>query len=158
TINGLGTSILGIGVRDGFVFTLSSGTSPKDGLNVSIARPASVVFVHGKTANTEQLCANPVLLSRSTSKMLQPAEAFFQIFGHGQPGSATAIIGKGDNELATIPCQLVDSPNQLVFGRAEWTTDEVIDRAAGYTVEVVLDKDGGGEFHSAREPIPFSFL
>jgi RHS repeat-associated protein len=163
TITGIGTNLRWITVKDGFVYTLSG----EGKLNVSIGRAASLVLVHGYDASATQTCGNPVVIDRQTRHMAQPAEVFFQVFGHDVPQNPKVIIRKTvfagdqsqDTTLATLPVNLSASIPNVVVGSAIWQPiSDPIDPAATYTAEVVLDESGSNEFHSRREAIPFSFL
>jgi RHS repeat-associated protein len=169
TITGIGTNLRWLTVKEGFVYTLSGETGPGNGLNVSIGRAASLVLVHGFVENASQTCGNPVIIDRQDQHMAQPAEIAFQVFGHDTPQSSKVIIRKTtivddvphDTILATVPVEFgpVTIPN-VVVGSAKWLSPptERIDRSSLYTAEVVLDQEGSNEFHSRREPVPFSFL
>lgn len=168
TLDQLGGNLNSVAVRDGFIYTLSQGTSAHDGLNVSIARPASQVFAYGANASApDSFCANPVIINRTTKRMAQPAGIFFQVFGHALPHAAQVIIRKEkivgtqttEEVLATLAASISDQSNdKVIVGRVLWNSDAVIDTSAKYTAEVVFDEGVPGEFHSRREPIPFSTL
>lgn len=159
-ITDVANSNTSIAVKDGFIFTTSPGVEENDGLNVSIARPASTVFVHGfEPFQARKLCANPVIISRETNVMQQMAEVYFQIFGRGHPQKKQVIIRKNNDIIATInDVEIEAGTSKVVRGYARWQTSEPIDRSAQYTAEVVLDQNDAQEFHSKREPIPFSHL
>jgi RHS repeat-associated protein len=160
TIQGIGTNPTSIAVKDGFIYSVSPGNGDRDGLNVSIARPASQVFAYGLTPGSEQRCGNPVVLDRQTRVMRQHAGIFFQVFGRNQrPTSQQVIIRKGDTTLTKIPAALLDgTTDRVTIGQADWSSTEAIDRTIPYTAELVLDEGAASEYHSAREPIPFSYL
>jgi len=149
-----------IAVKDGFIYTTSPGADDGDGLNVSIARPASTVFVHGyDPLQGGKLCSNPVIISRETNVMQQNAEVYFQIFGREMPHKAQVVIRKNDSVIATIDeVSFEPGTSKVVRGYARWQASEPIDRTAQYTAEVILDQHQPQEFHSKREPIPFSYL
>lgn len=160
TISDIGSNVTSIAIKDGFIYSVSNGTAARDGLNVSIARPASQVFVYGLTPGSEQRCGNPVVIDRNSRVMRQHAGIFFQVFGRNKrPASQQVIIRKNEEELATVPASLFDTTtDRLAIGQADWQTGVAIDRAALYTAELVMDKGTPDEYHSAREPIPFSYL
>ncbi|HEY0386096.1 MAG TPA: Ig-like domain-containing protein, partial [Pyrinomonadaceae bacterium] len=160
TISGIGTNVTSLAIKDGFIYSVSSGTGARDGLNVSIARPASQVFVYGLTPGSDQRCGNPVILDRNSNVMRQHAGIFFQVFGRNKrPVSQQVIIRKNEETLATVPATLFDSTTErLAIGQADWQTNVQIDRTALYTAELVMDENSPDEYHSAREPIPFSYL
>ncbi|HEV2762708.1 MAG TPA: DUF6531 domain-containing protein, partial [Pyrinomonadaceae bacterium] len=158
-LTGVGTSLRALAVKDGFIYSLSTGTGAQDGLNVSIALPTSQIFVSGASGDPATACANPVVLDRATRTMKQGASIYFQVFGHNAPAAQEVVIRKGEQVLATVPATVLpSSTGRVTLGHALWNSHEPIDRAAEYTAEVVLDRDGASEFRSLREPIPFSFL
>ncbi|MBI3652602.1 MAG: Ig-like domain-containing protein, partial [Acidobacteria bacterium] len=160
-INGIGSNITALAVKEGFIFTLSPGSGTLDGLNVSIARPASHVFVHGYNANgieADLLCANPIVISRSTLEMQQDAEIFFMLFGQITANAAQINIKKNNEVIGTVQAEILSATSKVIRGKARWRTSAVIDRAAKYTAEVVLNPGVTGEARLKAEPIPFSFL
>jgi RHS repeat-associated protein len=168
TLDGVGDNLSWAAIKDGFVYTLSSGTSARDGINVSIARPASQVIVYGATSNDPaSFCSNPVVIDRATRRMAQPAAVFFQVFGHDLPHAAKVIfrkekfIGSEHTEevLASLPAQISPQSNdRVIVGSAQWAGSEVVDPQASYTAEVVLDESEASEYRAKREPVPFSTL
>ena len=46
-LTGVGNHLSALAVKDGFIYSLSPGSDTKDGLNVSIASPASQLFIMG---------------------------------------------------------------------------------------------------------------
>lgn len=179
TIEGLGDDMRWVTVKDGFVYTLGAGGAAANGrLNVSIARTASQVLVHGYVANANELCANPVVISRATRKMLQPAEVYFQVFGHEVPQAAKVVVYREQTDadgtimrepVTTLPATIHDlnannpnaagSDHRVIVGTALWNDPTfVVDRTAVYTAEVVLDEGTPTEYRAAPEPVPFSFL
>ncbi|HJQ33118.1 MAG TPA: Ig-like domain-containing protein [Pyrinomonadaceae bacterium] len=158
-LTGVGSNLRSLAVKDGFIYSLSTGAGAQDGLNVSIALPTSRLFVSGASADPATMCAGPVVIDRATRVMRQPAAVYFQVFGHRAPAAQSVVIRKGESVVATVPATLLPSSTERVsLGHAEWTSDQPIDRTADYTAELVLDKDAAGEFHSTREPIPFTYL
>jgi RHS repeat-associated protein len=158
-LTGVGSNLRSLAVKDGFIYSLSTGTGAQDGLNVSIALPTSRLFVSGATADPATTCAGPVVIDRATHVMRQAASIYFQVFGHQAPAAQSVVIRKGENIIATVPATLLPSSNERVtLGHAEWNSGEQIDRTAEYTAELVFDQNAASEFHSLREPIPFSFL
>jgi RHS repeat-associated protein len=171
TIDNIGANLYSLSVKDGFIYSLSSvtGGGPREGLNVSIARPASQLIAYGVNANSEQICTNPVVISRGSSpKMLQPVGIFFQVFGHDLPQQLKVLIRKEktvngtktEETLATLPA-VIDtelSSDKIVVGKTQWNSQIVLDRTASYTAELILDEGGSAEFHSKREPVAFSTL
>ena len=168
TITDIGTDLRWIDVVDGFVFTLdSTGAPPKSNLRVSIGGAAALVYVHGRNKDPLDVCANPVLISRTDNRMLQDAETIFTVYGHDAPQSSNVFIrketivgGQTNVELvATLTTQPDpnSSPN-IVRGRAKWPAGPIIDRTALYTAELVLDEGKPTEFRSRKVEIPFSNL
>jgi RHS repeat-associated protein len=158
-LTGVGTSLRALAVKDGFIYSLSPGTGERDGLNVSIALPTSTLYVAGSTADPASTCAGPVVLDRTTNVMKQGVSVYFQVFGRKAPLAQRVIIRKGEQEIASVPATLLPSSNDRVaVGHAEWMSDMVIDRTAQYTAELALDENATNEYHSLREPIPFSYL
>jgi RHS repeat-associated protein len=169
TLTGVGTNISGLTVKDGFIYSLSPGSTGHEGLNVSIARPASQLIAYGVNSNSDQVCTNPVVISRGSSPhMLQPVGLFFQVFGHDLPGAAQVVIRKEktvngektEETLATVQAVINKdlSSDRIVVGKAQWSSTAVIDRTANYTAELVLDQNSSSEFRSRREQIAFSTL
>jgi RHS repeat-associated protein len=156
-ISGVGSGVAGLAVKDGFVFTLSPGNGVKDGLNVSIARPASTVFVHGYSPNNpDLLCSTPVIIDRGSRIMKQDAEIYFQIFGQQRPTSAKVAIKKNGVPVTELNAELMDTgQGRVVKGRALWRTEVPINATDNYTAEVIFNQ---GDFRAKPEPIPFSFL
>lgn len=149
-----------IGVHDGFIYTLDpTATDPEAGMNVAIASPAALILAHGKTDSTNQLCANPVLVSRATPvHLLQDAEIYYKIYGvNGRStGADQILIRKGEEIVAQFDSSRLSTPNgQSIEGTGVWTTSDAatIDRGQIYTVQIV-----SGPFASKREPIPFATL
>lgn len=158
-LTGLGSHLSGLAVKDGFIYSLSAGNGPTDGLSVAVANPASRLFVFGSSPDSTTVCANPIILDRTNLTMKQNAGFYFQIFGHHRPIAQEIVIRKGEQIIATVPATILPESTDLVtIGKAEWQSSEQIDRTANYTAEVTLDKNEPGEFHSHREVIPFSFL
>jgi RHS repeat-associated protein len=162
TIESAGVGMKAVAVKDGFVYTLSDS-----GLNVSIARPASQVIVHGLNPGDDRICTNPVVLSRD-NRMTQAAGVYFQVFGSDMPKTAQVVIRRertageqhSEETLATLPANIdaTLSSAKVIVGRATWNSQAVIDRTWTYTAEVVFDDDTDTEFHARREPVPFSYL
>ncbi len=76
-IDGLGSDLRWISVRDGFVYTLdlttaADGSLTTSRLRSSIGAAAAVAYVHGKDRTS---CTNPVIISRNTDEMVQAAES-----------------------------------------------------------------------------------
>jgi RHS repeat-associated protein len=167
-ITDLGSDLRWISVRNGFVYTLdltagSNGVSTSR-VRSSIGAAAAVVYVHGADGSA---CMNPVLTSRIDDQMTQAAETIFKVYGHDAPQSAYVTIRKetraGDQVnttvLAEIPATIEPGGAQgVVVGRASWTSQAPIDRAAIYTAELVVDANQPTEFRSQRAPIVFSHL
>ncbi|MDT7780152.1 MAG: hypothetical protein QOC99_2664 [Acidobacteriota bacterium] len=168
TITNVGDDLRWITVKDGFVYTLSGGTGPHAGLNVSVGRPVSQVVVYGvNVSDPDHICTNPVVLQRSTNKMAQPAGVFFQIFGHQLSQAAEVVIRKErivggsrtSEVIASVPATLTTSSEDVIIGTAQWNDPaRTIERDAIYTAEVVLDKNSKTEFKARRENVPFSYL
>jgi RHS repeat-associated protein len=175
TIMGVGNDMRYVTVKDGFIYTLGALGGAGDGrLNVSIGRTASQVLVHGFVANSQDICANPVVINRSSRKMEQPAEVYFQVYGHEVPQTSKVIIrkeetGGGITTATTLPATIqslgASNPpgaaqnHMVIVGTALWQDPSfVVDRAATYTAEVVLDEKLPTEYHARPEPVPFSFL
>ncbi|HEX7314764.1 MAG TPA: PA14 domain-containing protein [Pyrinomonadaceae bacterium] len=168
TLTGVGGNVQWVTVRDGFAYTISSGATARDGINSGIARAASQVITYGvgnEPAGERRICTNPVVISRLRREMQQPAGIFFQVFGHDRPKAAQVVIrkekpGVPPETLATLAADIdPDTTDGIVIGTARWSDPGlVIDRAAVYTAEVLLDPGGRGAYASKREPIPFSFL
>ncbi|MBV8859487.1 MAG: Ig-like domain-containing protein [Acidobacteria bacterium] len=168
TLDGVGDNLSWLAVKDGFIYTISNGTGAHDGINVSIARPASQVVVYGATGgDPANFCTNPVVIDRATRKMSQPAAVFFQVFGHDLPHAAKVVFRKTktvngqptDEVLAALPAQIsAQSNDRVIVGSAQWPGAEVVDPLASYTAEVVLDEGESSEYHARREPVPFSTL
>jgi RHS repeat-associated protein len=143
-------------VKDGFIYTLGQGTGE---LKSSIARPASVLFVHGRSGNADTTCSNPVIIDRQTRVMKQSAEIFFQIFGQGAGGATQVTIRKNGSPITTVQATLTPGSNdRVVAGRALWTSGDPIDPDASYTAELNVNQGQPGEYNSLRAAIPFSFL
>ncbi|HEY0174646.1 MAG TPA: Ig-like domain-containing protein, partial [Pyrinomonadaceae bacterium] len=154
-VAGLGSASR-IAVKDGFIFTLDSATGA---LKSSIARPASMIFVHGRSGSADTTCSNPVIIDRQTRVMKQSAEVFFRVFGQGASASTQVTIRKNGAAVATLPATLTPGSNERVAtGRALWTAGEPIDPNASYTAEVNVSQGQPGEYNSHRAPVPFSFL
>lgn len=169
TLDQVGNNLSWLAVKDGFVYTLSNGTSAHEGINVSIARPASQVIVYGVNPGDEpgSFCSNPVVIDRATRRMAQPAGVFFQVFGHDLPHAAKVIIRKEqfvgtqhtEQVLATLQANIGNQSNtRVIVGNTSWNGAEVIDPQASYTAELVLDEGEPSELRARREPIPFSTL
>src|SRR6185295_11831625 len=77
-MTGLGSHLSGLAVKDGFIYTLSPGSGPTDGLNVAIANPTSRLFVFGSSPDAATVCANPIILDRTSLTMKQTAAFYFQ--------------------------------------------------------------------------------
>lgn len=160
-IDNLNLGASSVAVRGGFIYTLSPETG---GLRVSIARPATQVFVHGLSLNAPdtgggQTCANPVVIDRTTLKMRQQAEILFQVYGVDAARDPRVQIYKGGELVGTAQAALSpSSSNRVLSGRAVWVSDAPIDLNATYTVQVGANVGAGDEFHSQRAAIPFSFL
>ena len=158
-LSGVGSNLRALAVKDGFIYSLSPGSAETDGLHVSIAVPTSRLFVAGASADPATTCAGPVVVDRTTKMMRQNASIYFQIFGHRLPTSQTVVIRKGETEVARVPATLLPSSTERVsVGHAEWNSPQPIDRTAEYTAELLIDQDTASEFHSLREPIPFTYL
>ena len=166
-ITTLGNDLRWISVSDGFVYTLDmgngGGTVPSTLIRNSIGSAAAVVYVHGMDGSA---CTNPVLIRREGDTMMQAAETIFKVYGHDAPQTSQVIIRKesgGDQPtteiLATVPGEIDpnSSPN-VVIGRARWNYSQMIDAAATYTAELVIDAGLPTEFHAKRVPIVFSHL
>jgi RHS repeat-associated protein len=156
-----------LAVKDGFIYTLGN-----NGLNVSIGRAVAQVVTYGYDPNLpEEVCGNPVVISKGERKMMQPAGIFFQLYGHNMPREASVVIRKvetsngnrTETEIATVPV----NPNNLrtlsnsetgtyiINGSTFWADTEIeIEETATYTAEVVIDND----FRSKQVNIPFSNL
>ncbi len=167
-IDGLGTDLRWISVRDGFVYTLDLGTGNGGAITSrvrsSIGSAAAVVYVHGLDGSA---CTNPVLISRADDHMMQPAETIFKVYGHDAPQTSQVVIRKetrsGDQVttevLATLTPDLDPAGTTgVVVGRATWSFSGAIDAAAIYTSEVVIDAGLPTEFRARRVPIVFSHL
>ncbi|MFN0125037.1 MAG: Ig-like domain-containing protein, partial [Blastocatellia bacterium] len=153
----LGSALRGLAVRDGLVYSLSGGTGKSDGLNVSIARPSSRVFIHGLNPGSDFICANPIIVGRAPRLMKQVAVINFLVFGQPRPANPQVIIRRGETIIdtrsgadVTIDAATID---QVVSGSARWFTLEPILENAEYTAEIVLDG-----YATPREPIVFSTL
>lgn len=170
TITDIGTDLRWIDVVDGFVYTLdNTGALPKTNLRVSIGGAAALVYVHGRNRRADDVCANPVLLSRTDNSMLQDAETIFTVYGHDAPQSSNVIIRKetivgGQTNVvtvATLPTEpepnFPETPN-IVRGRAKWQAGQIIDRTALYTAELVIDEGKPTEFRSRKVEIQFGNL
>ncbi len=158
-MTGVGNHLAGLAVKDDFIYSISPGSDDEDGLNVSIARPASRLFIHGASADASTVCGNPIIIDRVTHKMKQNAGFYFQVFGHKAPTAQQIVIRKGEQIIATVPATILPGSTELVtLGRAEWRTEEDIDRSATYTAELSLDENTSSQYRSDRELIPFSFL
>ncbi|HEV8187414.1 MAG TPA: Ig-like domain-containing protein [Pyrinomonadaceae bacterium] len=168
TITDIGTDLRWIDVVDGFVFTLdNTGALPKTNLRVSIGGAAALVYVHGRNRDPLDVCANPVLISRTDNRMLQDAETIYTVYGHDAPQSAKVIIRKetvvGSQTNVETVATLTPEPDptstaNVVRGRARWPSGPTIDRTALYTSELILDEGQPTEFRSRKVEIPFSNL
>lgn len=165
-IRGL-TGLRRFAVKDGFIYSLGN-----DGLNVSIGRGVAQVVTYGYDPTApDEVCGNPVVISKDEDKMVQPAGIFFQLFGLDTPQSAVVKIRKvetsgstvNETELAAITVdpgnlRTISNPQNgfnIVTGHTFWeNTQIVIDRNAVYTAEVIINDN----FHSKRIEIPFSNL
>src|SRR6185436_305200 len=73
TITDIGDNLRWVSVRDGFVYTLDAvGSTATAKLRTSIGGAAALVYVHGANRSADDVCANPVLISRADNRMLQP--------------------------------------------------------------------------------------
>jgi len=168
TITDIGDNLRWVSVRDGFVYTLDAvGSTATAKLRTSIGGAAALVYVHGANRSADDVCANPVLISRADNRMLQPAETIFKVYGHDTPQSMKVYIRKetksNDQTVIEPLATVVATPdpastNNIVVGRAQWTNTAPINRAALYTAEVVLDEGQPTEFRARRVEIPFSNL
>ena len=167
-ITDIGTDLRWIAVVDGFVYTLdSTGAPPKANLRVSIGGAAALVYVHGRNRDPLDVCANPVLISRTDNSMLQDAETIFTVYGHDAPQTSKVTIRKetvtgGQTNVETVATLTPEldpgsSPN-IVKGRAKWPAGPIIDRTALYTSELILDEGKPTEFRSRKVEIQFSNL
>jgi RHS repeat-associated protein len=167
-ITDLGTNLRWVAVRDGFVYTLDAvGSTPTAKMRTSIGGAAALVYMHGANNNPDNVCANPVLISRDDNRMLQDAEMIFKVYGHDVPQSKKMVIRKEirSNDqtivetLATVEATLdQQSSSNVVIGRARWNNPHPIDRSALYTAELILDEGQPTEFRARRAEIPFSNL
>lgn len=168
TISDLGTNLRWMAVKDGFVYTLdAAGSTATAKMRTSIGGAAALVYVHGRNDNPDNICANPVLVSRSDSRMLQDAEMIFKVYGHDTPQTKKVIFRKEirsndqtiSETLATVEATLdPQSSANVVIGRARWNNSSPIDRSALYTAELILDEGQPTEFRARRAEIPFSNL
>ncbi len=167
-ITNLGSDLRWISVKDGFVYTLdlTNGTAGvfKSNVRSSIGSAAANVFVHGADGSA---CRNPVLISRADDRMLQAAETVFKVYGLDTPQSGKVIIRKqtrtGDQVntavLAEVPAVFdPTSTADVLIGRAPWTSNDPIDRAATYTAELVINSGQPNEFRAKAVPVVFSHL
>ena len=154
-------------VKDGFIYSLGS-----NGLNVSIGRGVAQVITYGYDPTApDEVCGNPVVISKDEEKMVQPAGIFFQLFGQDTPREAKVVIRKveisgttrTETELATVTVarenlRTITNPEtgfNIVTGHTFWQDNNlVIDRTASYTAEVVINDS----FRSKQVEIPFSNL
>jgi RHS repeat-associated protein len=158
-LTGVGSNLRALAVKDGFIYSLSPGSAETDGLHISIAVPTSRLFVAGASADPATTCAGPVVVDRTTKMMRQNASIYFQVFGHKLPAAQSVVIRKGEAEVARVPATIMpSSTDRVLLGHAEWSSSQPIDRTAEYTAELLIDQDTASEFHSLREPIPFTFL
>ena len=152
-------------VKDGFIYSLGS-----NGLNVSIGRGVAQVITYGYDPTApDEVCGNPVVISKNENKMVQPAGIFFQLFGQDVPREAKVVIRKVEvsnsnpTEIATVNVsrenlRTITNPETgftIVTGNTFWqNTNLIIDTNASYTAEVVIDEN----FRSKQVEIPFSHL
>src|SRR6185369_1783921 len=138
-IRDLGTNLRWMAVRDGFVYTLDAvGSTATSKMRTSIGGAAALVYMHGANNNPDNVCANPVLISRDDNRMRQDAEMIFKVYGHDVPQSKKMIIRKEirSNDqtivetLATVEATLDPlSTSNVVIGRARWNNTQPIDRS-----------------------------
>lgn len=148
-----------IAVKDGFIYTLSPETG---GLRVSIARPNSVLFVHGSRRNAaagpeDVTCSNPVVVDRRTRLMRQDAAISFLVYGAAPGSTGVVSISKGGRVIETITASM-EMTGAVTVGRARWHTGEPIDLTETYTAELGINVGQANEYFSLKAAIPFSFL
>lgn len=161
-------SLKDFAVQDGFIYAISGNETGNNGINIAIGRGVAQVITYGYDPNSpDELCGNPVVLSKNENRMVQPAGIFFQSFGHNVPDQAGVIIRKirelpdGNKEeivvgnvSAAIERFEGRDGMKIVYGKAIWSIPEPIDRSSIYTAELYFNDQP----QSKQVEIPFSNL